>query len=255
MSHLHARSACLRFAAATCLVAALGGCNSTYTDYSAFVSSPGPVVSAEEYRMAPPDVIKITSKRVREINNHREQIRSDGMITLPLLGDFYVAGRTAGDVSAELSQWARQYYEDAEVTVRVVGYNSKKIYVFGEVSAPGPYSYHGANTILRTLARAQPSRLADPNRIQILRPGRNGEMIHRMTISLNRMVREGDVSLDTVLEEGDIIFVPANTLATLGLGLQQLLLPITPAASVASGPVDIDQSLRSSPYAKEETLR
>ncbi len=109
MSHLHARSACLRFAAATCLVAALGGCNSTYTDYSAFVSSPGPVVSAEEYRMAPPDVIKITSKRVREINNHREQIRSDGMITLPLLGDFYVAGLSAGYVCSELSLWARLF--------------------------------------------------------------------------------------------------------------------------------------------------
>src|SRR5690606_26544621 len=147
-----------------------------------------------------------SSKRVREINNHRETIRPDGKLTLPLLGSVFVAGRTCEDVSAQLEAMARDYYEDADVSVRIVSFQSKRIYVFGEVGRPGPYNYNGTNTVLDTLAAAQPSRLADPQRIQVLRPAPNGEFIRRMTISLDDMVKKGDTHLNAVLEEGDIIY-------------------------------------------------
>lgn len=223
------------------------GCQ-TYTDYGAFIMDPRPIVTGTEYRMAPPDVVQITSKRVREIDGHREQIRPDGMITLPLLGSVYVAGRTVEEVSAGLEELARQYYDDADVSVRMAAYNSKKIFVFGEVAAPGPYQYNGANTVLGTLAQAQPSRLADPGRIQVLRPNARGEMIKRMTVDLDKMVKSGDTSLDAVLEEGDIIYVPANPLAATGLALQQLLLPIQPAAATIQGPTQIADYSNSAPY-------
>jgi len=231
-----------------------GGCASRFTDFSAFVSDQPPLVTSTEYRMAPPDVILISSKRVREINGHTETIRPDGKITLPLLGSVFVAGRTTEDVSAELSAMAREYYDDAEVTLRVVGYKSKKIYVFGEVGGPGAYPYNGANTILGTLARAQPSRLADPRRIDVLRPSPDGELRKKMTIDLNKMVREGDTSLNAVLEEGDIIYVPPNGFAAVGLALQQVLLPITPAAAVVRGPNEISSEMTNSHYGNDRSF-
>ena len=223
------------------------GCQ-RYYDYDAFLTEPRPVVTATEYRMEPPDVVLITSKRVRELNGHREMVRTDGKLTLPLLGSVYVANRTTEEVSAMLERMAREYYDDADVSVRVVGYNSKKIFVFGEVGSPGVYPYNGGNTVLETLASAQPSRLADPTRIQILRPNADGERIHRMTIDLNKMVRKGDTSLDAVLEEGDIIYVPANAFATVGLALQQLLLPIQPAAATVEAPTNFATTFGKSPY-------
>lgn len=228
-----------------------GGC-ATYTDYDAFLTEPRPVVTATEYRMAPPDVVLVTSKRVREINNHRETIRPDGKLTLPLLGSVFVAGRTCEEVSAQLQTMARDYYEDADVSVRIISFQSKRIYVFGEVGRPGPYNYNGTNTVLDTLAAAQPSRLADPQRIQVLRPDPDGRLVKRMTISLDDMVKRGDTELNAVLEEGDIIYVPANALATIGLAFQQLLLPIQPAASTVQGPASIDQSIRSRPYGSDQ---
>jgi polysaccharide export outer membrane protein len=198
--------------------------------------------------MAPPDNIVIYSKRVREINGHREQIRPDGRITLPLLGDVFVAGKTCEEVSAELSATAIEYYDDADVTVWVTSYNSQKIFVFGEVAVPGSYAYNGANTVLGTLSRAQPTRLSDPSRVQVLRPNADGDLRKRMTINLDKMVKEGDTTLDAVLEEGDVIYVPPNPLAAVGLALQQLLLPIQPAASTVKGPTEIDQSFSQSPY-------
>ncbi len=228
-----------------------GGCE-RYTDYSAFLAEPRPVVSAKEYRMGPPDEVQVESKRVRELANHTERIRPDGYVTPPLIGNVFVAGKTCEEVSAEMQKLAQKYYEDADVTVRVVGFYSKKIYVFGEVFAPGPYPYNGANSVLGMLAAAQPTRLADPSRIQIVRPNKDGQLIRRMTIDLDAMVQEGDTSLDAVLESGDIVYVPPNALATVGLALQQLLLPIQPAAQTVRGPADIEETTMGTVYGREE---
>lgn len=226
-----------------CLLLQVGGCATRHTDFDAFVTEPRPLVTSSDYILEPPDTIRITSKRVREINGHTETIRPDGKITLPLLGSVFVAGRTAESVSAELSAMAREYYEDAEVSLRVVAFNSKKIFVFGEVTAPGAHSYNGANTVLGTLANAHPTRLSDPKMIHVLRPSPDGQMRRKMTIDLNKMIKEGDTTLDAVLEEGDIIYVPPNPLAAIGLALQQVLLPITPAAAVVRNPSNIADDL------------
>lgn len=243
----------LIIAAAILGVTAVTGCQTQYHDYSSFVKDPRPVVTSTEYRMAPPDVVLIASKRVREINGHQEAIRSDGKLSLPLLGSVYVAGKTPEEVAAELETAARDFYDDADVSVRVIGYKSKRLFVFGQVGMPGPYPYDGANTVLGTLARAQPTQLADPQRIVILRPSSKGELVRRMTIDLNKMVREGDISLDAVLEEGDIIYVPPNPLAAVGMAFQQVLLPIQPAASTMRGPTDIYDSVNSAPYRSEDS--
>ena len=123
----------------------LVGCN-TYSDYGTFVREPRPIVTSTEYRVAPPNVIRITSKRVREINGHSEQIRPDGNLTLPLLGTFFVAGRTVEETSSEPEQFTAEYYGDVDINVRVTSFNSKKVFVFGEVGSPDPYEYDGANT-------------------------------------------------------------------------------------------------------------
>jgi len=223
-----------------------------YTDYDAFVQEKKPLVTSTEYRLAPPDVITITSKRVREINGHTETIRPDGKITLPLLGTTFVAGRTVEEVSAELELLARDYYEDADVSLRVASFRSKKLHVWGEVQRAGPYSYTGTNTVLEMLSKAQPTRLADPEKIHVLRPSGDGEARKAMTINLNRMVREGDTSLDAVLEEGDIIYVPPNGLASVGLAFQQLLLPLQPISQTAQQPRIIhDNTTKSSAFADE----
>lgn len=222
----------------------MNGCTKTYTDYSSFINEPRPLVTATEYRMAPPDTVQIYSKRIREIHRHTETVSPDGKLTLPLLGRIYVAGMTTEEVEAELKIMAQEFYEDADVSVRVVDYASKKIFVFGEVARPGPYTYNGANTVLGTMSRAQPTRLADPSKILVLRPNEDGEMIRKMTVDMNKMVKDGDLLLNAVMEEGDIIYVPPTPLAAVALGFQQLLLPFQPIASTVAGPSDIQYQAR-----------
>ncbi len=229
------------------VVLALAGCSPKFSDFDAFIPETQPLVTATEYRVMPPDVLIITSKRVREIDRHTETVRPDGKITLALLGSHFVAGKTVEQISAELQVIAREFYQDADVSVRVAGFNSKKVFVWGEVMAPGPYPYTGANTIMSTLSMAQPTRLADHGRIDVLRPGRDGVMVKRMTIDLDKMIKEGDMALNAVLEEGDVLYVPPTPMAAVGLALQQVLLPIQPAVSTASGASELTMRASGSP--------
>ena len=200
------------------------------------------MVTSHEYRIMPPDVVVVESRLVREVDGHYQQVRPDGMIQLPLLGTIYVANKTPEEVSAELTERAHAYYEDADVSLRVRDFASKRVYVFGEVSMAGPFPYDGANTVLGTLAIAQPTRLADNAKIRVVRPDANGQLIHKMTINLDDMVHDGEIQYDAVLEEGDIIWVPPNALAATGLFFQQLLLPIQPATYVVKGPASIQET-------------
>lgn len=225
--------------AVAALLAVLAGCAPRYTDYSAFIQQPRPAVSAASYLLEPPDVIQVRSRRVREIDGHSEMIAPDGRINLPLLGPVFVTGKTTEQVAQELHEMAATYYEDADVSVHVVRFNSKKIYVFGEVSTPGSYTYNGTNSVLSMMALAQPTRLADPSKVQVLRPSADGKLVRRMTVDLNKMVKRGETALDAQLLDGDVIYVPANPLAAVGLGLQQLLLPVRPLAETVRGPSDI----------------
>jgi protein involved in polysaccharide export with SLBB domain len=57
-----------------------------------------------------------------------------------------------------------------------------------------------------------------------------------LVINLNDMIRRGDMSHNVQLRPDDVVFVPANPLAKVGLTLQQLLFPIRPALETVRTP-------------------
>ncbi len=233
----------------------LSGCSSNpkYTDYHTFVEEPRRPASSTPYLVGPPDVLEFKSARVRELANYRETVSPDGFINVPLLGRIEVAGRTLASIQAELEDRARFYYQDADVNVRVSKYASKKLFVFGQVASPGAYFYNGSNTVLDTLAQAKPTQLADPSSILIVRPDENGELRARMTINLDQMIRTGDTTLNAVLLDGDIVYVPPSGLAKVALSFQQLLLPFQPMAATINGPANVaDSATGTRPYGDSE---
>lgn len=241
MKTLHTYRVSLATALGCVALLMLVGCagNPKFTDYHAFIQEPRLAASAAPYQVGPPDILELKSGRVKELNNFRQVITPDGFINVPLLGRLYVAGRTVDSIQRELEQRAQFYYQDADVNVRVSQYASKKMFVFGQVSSPGAYFYNGSNTILDMLAQSRPTDLADPSSVLIVRPDENGELRARMTINLDEMIRTGNTSLNAVLQEGDIIYVPPTRVAKFTLGLRQILLPIAPLTQTINGPGQI----------------
>ena len=110
-------------------------------EVKAFLQQPRRPVAGVEYRVYPPDVIRINSIHISEIRGIQQQVRPDGKINLPLLGEIFVAGKTPRQIEWVIEDVARKYYEKVDVTVEVIGFNSQRFYVFGQVSRPGPVSY------------------------------------------------------------------------------------------------------------------
>jgi polysaccharide export outer membrane protein len=146
----------------------MGGCYDA-GQVQAFLQAPRSPVASMEYRFLPPDQITITSTAVPEVNGFTSQVRPDGKINLPLMGEIYVAGRTPKEVETAVAEAARKYYERVDVTVQVAGYRSRKFFVFGEVARPGPLPWTGCDSLLDVLAQVQPTRNAWPERIIIVR--------------------------------------------------------------------------------------
>lgn len=242
MIHTYRTAFAAALASLTLLI--LSGCSSNpqFTDYHAFIQEPRMPASSTPYLIGPPDVLEFRSTRVREIGTYRETVSPDGFVNVPLLGRTYVAGRTVQSLQQELEQRASFYYQDADVNVRVNRYASKKIFVFGQVRAPGEYFYNGSNTVMNTLAQAQPTERADPSSIMIVRPDENGELRSRMTINLDHMIQTGDTTLNAVLQEGDVIYVPPSGIAKTTIGIEQLIMPLTPLSTLINGPAQIGDS-------------
>ena len=265
------RSAILRKLRATTFAAILApaaltlfGCGTyDYKAVNAFLQTPRRPTTGLEYRVYPPDVIRVTSVYMEDVNTV-QQIRPDGKVNLPLLGEFYVAGKTPVEIEEMVKEKGTEYYQQTDATVTVASYNSQNFYIFGQVRAAGPRPWTGHDTLLDALARAKPTSLAWPERIIIVRapqPQEGGMATtrpskvfrkkgihpeedfpqvegkrHKLTVNLLAMIEEGDLSHNILLLPNDVIYVQPNPFAKIGLAIQNVMFPVRPALEAAGTP-------------------
>lgn len=214
-----------------------GGCANKYDDLKVFTQAHRQEVSGASYRFEPPDTVMIESPTAPEIDNEIQRIRSDGKLSLRLLGEVQVAGLTPEELAAKLEGLLEEYYESPRVIVRVASYESKNVYAFGQVSGAGAHPYTGRDTVLDLLARAQPNFLAWGAQVKVIRPSPNPDERHEITIDIDKMRESGDLTNNILLQEGDIVYVPPTPLGWVGLRVQELLFPVSPMLSAYSTPL------------------
>ncbi len=211
------------------------GCVPHYKDYGHFVVTPRQTHSQKAYVIEPPDTILIVAPGATEIDGISQRLRPDGAITLHLLGDVIAAGKTPTDLAHEIQEKILDFYEDVQVQVQVTGFNSKFFYMAGETTT-GPRSFTGRDTVFSAVMAAGLPRTSWPEKAALLRPNEEGELIHRMSVNLKAMIETGDFKHNAVLEEGDIVWIPINPLAAVGVVTQNLLAPIQPVLNATTTP-------------------
>ena len=245
------------------LVVLMGsGCASKNEDLRHFLDANKVQVSAIEYRVGIPDGISIRAPRIQEIDRYGGTIQPDGKITLPLLGDVKIVGMTAKEIALKLTELLRPYYDDPKVHVVVTGYNSKKFYVFGMVGGGGDGAsgalggpgglggarsltngssrpYTGRDTLLDVLADSGMSFLAWRSRIKIIRAHPDEDQRKTITVDLDKMIKEGDLTMNVLLEPNDVVYVPPTPIAWVGLRVQELMFPFTPVISAYTYPASV----------------
>ncbi|MEZ0314460.1 MAG: polysaccharide biosynthesis/export family protein [Myxococcota bacterium] len=133
------------------------------------------------------------------------RVASDGTIDFPLVGKTKVDGLTASTLSDLLRASLSRYVNNPSVSVFLKEYNSRKIFVFGQVREPGTFPYEQGMNIVQAITSAGGfDKLADQDGTSVTRVVDGHEQ--RLKISV-KAIAEGRAQNFT-LEPGDIVFVP-----------------------------------------------
>jgi len=156
------------------------------------------------YRIGATDVLNVTVFREPEVSLQNVVVDSGGGFQMPLLGRVEARGRTADELSAELTRQLDRYIIAPNVAVNVVTAASQRIVVEGAVNDPGIYQYSGETTLSGAIALADgPTRVARLNQIAIFRS--NGTERTVAVFDLGE-IRAGRAA-DPRLQPGDRIVV------------------------------------------------
>jgi polysaccharide export outer membrane protein len=100
-----------------------------------------PVAAAAEpntYLIGPLDVLYVKVFRDTDFSG-QYLVRTDGKITLPLIGDMQAAGLTRVGLASQIKQSLSEYMVKPDVNVMIYQVNSKTFTVAGEVNRPGRF--------------------------------------------------------------------------------------------------------------------
>src|SRR3984957_12066157 len=135
-------------------------------------------------------------------------VRSDGKISLPLVGEVQAAGRTPLQLEQDIASRLKNYITTPEVTVIVEQINSQKFNILGQVVRPGSYPLSVATTVLDAVAAASGFRdFAKQKSIYILRQNASGGET-RIAFNYKDVIQGKNPGQNIKLEPRDTIVVP-----------------------------------------------
>lgn len=155
-----------------------------------------------EYVIGVEDVISVIVRGRSDLSGSFA-VGPEGTLTVPFIGEVKAAGLTVSQFSQELNR-KLSVFQAGEATVAVAEYNSRKVFVVGEVEKPGKYSFPVIPTVWNVLNEAGgPTASALLSAVQIIR-ARTGEII---TVDVRKLLA-GVPQEQVKLEPGDTVRVP-----------------------------------------------
>jgi polysaccharide export outer membrane protein len=173
------------------------------------------LIVTRDYIIGPEDVLEITVWRNTDLSKV-VQVRPDGRISLPLIGDVTAVGKTPTQLTAEISARLKDYKETPSVAIVVREVNSYAIFVLGEVTRPGKYPLKSKTTLLQGITIAGGfTVLAARNKVVIFRFSDRGNGSEKMKASYDDIVLRDGSQQNFELKPGDTIVVPSETMVLL----------------------------------------
>lgn len=173
------------------------------------------LIVTTDYVLGPEDVLEITVWKNADLSK-LVQVRPDGRVSLPLIGDVLAVGRTTSQLTDEISNRLKSYMENPTVSIVVKEVNSYAIYVLGEVVKPGKYPLKTKTTLLQAVTLASGfTPTAARNKIVIFRFGKDGEALTKIKASYDDIVLRDGSDQNLVLKPGDQIVVPSESMVVI----------------------------------------
>ncbi len=185
------------------------------------------------YTLGPTDVIEISVLRHPEFSGEFE-INKEGKIQYDYVGDVKVAGLTKDELTNVLTDILSEYIISPDVTVKITAYNSKIVYVIGEVGAPGKIFMQGdVITIREALVQAGlPLLSASTKKCRLITPSEDGKPDIKY-VNVFALLYEGDLRENVIMKPGDTLYIPATVMAKAMRVISPVTQPIGSTAGTA----------------------
>ena len=159
-----------------------------------------------EYRIGVGDKLEIAVFGHEDLAKIVE-VRSDGTINYPLIGDIRVTGMTVGEIDAEITRvLGKDYLVDPQVSVDVREYQSQWVTIIGEVHTPGKYVLKRNMRVIDLLAEAGGVTKEAGSQILITRRNADGAP-RQIVLDRSRLMSQDNEEVNVVLQHSDILAV------------------------------------------------
>ena len=216
------RASLINIMAAVMLAVAISGCITTPPPSESF-----PVAAEPKVVLQPGDVLQVKFLYWPELNEEKQSIRPDGMISLQLVGDVQAQGRTPDELRTNLLDIYQDKLIEPEISVVVNALDSHRVYVSGEVPNPGLVMINGRLTALEAIMQAGGflKESAKKRTVVVVRQ-RDGRQFST-TLDLRKALEEPE-SDPFLLEPYDIVFVPPTNIDQVDQWVEQYVNKIVP---------------------------
>jgi polysaccharide export outer membrane protein len=181
----------------------------TYKKEADQKASPPPAKgdSDNTYVIGADDVLAISVWKEPEVSRS-VPVRSDGKISLPLVGELQAAGQTPRQLEDGIKQRLQNFISEPEVTVIVTDSKSRKVNILGMVARPGAYLLTSATSVLDSIAMAGGFKdFAKRKSIYVLRHAPDGTQ-QRIPFNYKDVIKGKSPEQNIRLQAGDTVVVP-----------------------------------------------
>ncbi len=187
--------------------------------------------NGKQYTLGRDDVLDISIMRHPEVSG-QYIINAEGNIQYEFVGDIRVSGLTKDEVRDAIAEKLSNFIVSPDVTVKIVGYNSKVVYVIGEVGRPGKIFMRGDTITVREalLEAGLPLLTASPKKGRLITPSMTGKP-EQKKVNVEALLYKGDLRENLVMKPGDTLYIPATVLAK----AMRAIYPVTQPVGEAAG--------------------
>ena len=189
---------------------------------------------ARDYLIGAGDALDLKFFYNPELNDSM-LVRPDGKISLPLIGDITVAGRTVMQIEADLKQRYASNLARPEVNVSVKTFASQRVFVGGEVNRPSALPLLGEMTAQEAILDAGGAKQTGAmSKVVLIRRGDNGTpSMQILDLTLPKPPSTVIAALPA-LRPFDVILIPATRVAKVDRWVDQYIRQVIPI-SLAGG--------------------
>ena len=161
-------------------------------------------------------------------------INNEGNIQYEFIGDIQISGLTKKEAKELITDRLSTYVVSPEVSIKITGYNSKIVYVIGEVASPGKIFMRGDTITVREvlLQAGLPVVSASMRKCRLITSAGGGQAKEKI-VNVYALMYEGDLRENLEMKPGETLYIPSTVMAKVLRVILPVTQPITATAAAA----------------------